>query len=156
MDHDWLTTANGTLLAKIINDTSSGKGVHELDGVFRVTQHITTLQIVDVEVTRQAQAYLDDCTAVRVLDDLIRTRQCFDTNRDILWHQQQLLLLNEDARLDLGRHTVTDQRARVLLHIVRDGDTQRLCVGSIWQLEAVQDLNKTGLVYTIPAREQGI
>ena len=84
--------------------------MHEFYWMLRIAKHIPTLQVVDIEVTWQAQTHLNDSSAYCILYTFVLTGQAFDADHNVLGHEEQILLLNYDSSFNFSCNTVTDQR----------------------------------------------
>ena len=56
MDHYRFTTAYSSFLTQVIDSDPCYESLHELDWMLRVTDHITTLQEICIEVSWQTQS----------------------------------------------------------------------------------------------------
>ena len=153
MDHHWLTLADSSLRAQIIHDKSGSERANQLNGLFGVAEDVASLEVVHVEVAREAQAYLHDCTAHSKLDLIVGPSESLDANKDVLGHQEQVFLLNKNSAFDLGSHAVTNQGSLLFLHVVGDRDAHRSLIAALGQAQFVENLDQAVLVRPVPTEE---
>ena len=113
-----LATAKSAASAQLVDDELGLESLHELDGVIGVAEDIATTQKANIEIGGQAQAHVNNGTTNCVGYLVILPRDAFDRHHDIVRHQHQLFLFDEDALLNCCKHAIADKRSLRLRCVV--------------------------------------